>query len=263
VAAFLLANGRIDGTGAGGLSGVAAPSIVVPVGLGTGSSPPEYRSATLPIEAPTEPAGTLYTSASTATLKAIAYESGYTDSSVASATYTIVPVTAAPTFSPGAGTYSTTQTVTLSSGTSGASIRYTTDGSTPSETAGTLYTTPLTVSSTTTVKAIAYESGYTDSSVAPATFTILPSAATPTFSPGAGTYSSAQTVTLSTTTSGASIRYTNDGSTPTETAGTLYTGAITVNSTATLKAIAYESGYTDSSVASATYTIQPPSISGV
>ena len=55
--------------------------------------------------------------------------------------------------------------------------------------------------------------------------------AAPTFSPAAGTYTSAQTVTISTTTSGASIRYTTDGSTPSETAGTLYSGPITVSST--------------------------------
>ena len=41
--------------------------------------------------------------------------------------------------------------------------------------------------------------------------------ATPTFSPAAGTYSSAQTVTISTTTGGATIRYTTDGTTPSET----------------------------------------------
>jgi hypothetical protein len=67
--------------------------------------------------------------------------------------------------------------------------------------------------------------------------------------------STTHTVTISTTTAGASIRYTTDGSTPIETAGTLYPGAVTVNSTATLNAIAYESGYMDSPVASATCTI--------
>ena len=72
---------------------------------------------------------------------------------------------ATPTFSPAAGTYSSTQTVTISTATSGASIRYTTDGSTPSETAGTLYSSPVTVSATTTLKAIAYESGMIDSSI--------------------------------------------------------------------------------------------------
>lgn len=78
---------------------------------------------------------------------------------------------------------------------------------------------------------------------------------TPTFSPGGGTYASAQSVTISTTTSGASIRYTTDGTTPTSTTGTLYTGPVSVSATTTLKAIAYASGMTDSAVASATYTI--------
>ncbi len=41
-----------------------------------------------------------------------------------------------------------------------------------------------------------------------------------------GTYAGMQTVALSTTTGGASIRYTTDGNTPTATAGTLYSGSI-------------------------------------
>src|SRR5579859_5679925 len=215
---------------------------------------------------PSETAGTLYsgpvTISSTATLKAIAYESGMSDSSVSSATYTInLPQVAAPTFSPGGGSYTSAQSVTISTTTSGASIRYTTDGSTPSETAGTLYSGPVTISSTATLKAIAYESGMSDSSVSSATYTInLPQVAAPTFSPGGGSYTSAQSVTISTTTSGASIRYTTDGSTPSETAGTLYSGPVTISSTATLKAIAYESGMSDSSVSSATYTINLPQV---
>src|SRR5579859_5349176 len=212
---------------------------------------------------PSETAGTLYSGpvsiGSTATLKAIAYESGMTDSSVSSATYTInLPQVAAPTFNPVGGSYSAAQSVTISTTTSGASIRYTTDGSTPSETAGTLYSGPVAISSTTTLKAIAYESGMSDSSVSSATYTInLPQVAAPTFSPGGGSYTSAQSVTISTTTSGASIRYTTDGSTPSETAGTLYSGPVTISSTATLKAIAYESGMSDSSVSSATYSFGP------
>ena len=165
------------------------------------------------------------------------------------------PPVATPTFSPAAGTYSTAQTVTISTATSGASIRYTTNGSTPSETVGTLYSAPITVSATTTINAIAYESGMTDSTVASATYAIQLQVATPTFSPAAGTYSTAQTVTISTATSGASIRYTTDGSTPSETAGTLYSAPIAVSATETVKAIAYETGFTDSSVASAAYTI--------
>jgi len=80
----------------------------------------------------------------------------------------------------------------------------------------------------------------------------------PTFSPGGGTYSAAQSVTISTTTGGASIRYTTDGSTPSETSGTVYSGPVTISTTTTLNAIAYESGMTDSSVTSAAYTISIP-----
>ena len=55
------------------------------------------------------------------------------------------PPCAQPTFSPAAGTYSTPQSVTISTTTSGATINYTTDGTTPSETVGTVYSTPVTV----------------------------------------------------------------------------------------------------------------------
>jgi predicted alpha-1,2-mannosidase len=90
--------------------------------------------------------------------------------------------------------------------------------------------------------------------------------ATPAFSPGGGTYSSAQLVIINDSTSGATIRYTTDGSTPSETSGTVYSGSISIGTTTTLNAIAYESGMTDSSVASAIYTINisslpPPVIS--
>jgi hypothetical protein len=78
--------------------------------------------------------------------------------------------------------------------------------------------------------------------------------ATPTFSPPGGAYASAQTVTISTATSGASIRYTVDGSTPTA-SSPLYTGPISVPGTRTVNAIGIKSGLTNSAVASATYTI--------
>jgi poly(beta-D-mannuronate) lyase len=82
--------------------------------------------------------------------------------------------------------------------------------------------------------------------------------AAPTFNPGAGTYSAPQSVTISTTTGGASIRYTTDGSTPTSATGTLYSGPVTVSVSTTLKAIAFESGLIDSSVTSSNYTISIP-----
>jgi uncharacterized repeat protein (TIGR03803 family) len=80
--------------------------------------------------------------------------------------------------------------------------------------------------------------------------------AAPVFSPVAGTYTSAQSVTITSATSGASIRYTTDGSTPTETAGTLYSGPINITTTTTLSAIAFKSGLPDSAVITPVYTIQ-------
>jgi hypothetical protein len=82
----------------------------------------------------------------------------------------------------------------------------------------------------------------------------IPIVAKPTFSPPSGTYSSAQSVTISSATSGVEIRYTTDGSTPTA-SSTLYTGAINVATTQTIKAIAIKSGMTNSDVAASTYTI--------
>jgi hypothetical protein len=79
--------------------------------------------------------------------------------------------TATPTFSPAAGTYTDEQTVTISTGTTGAAIYYTTNGTTPT-TSSTLYTGPITVSKTETVKAISHFSGWATSSVGSAAYTI-------------------------------------------------------------------------------------------
>ena len=208
-----------------------------------------------------------------------------------------------PVFSPPAGTYTSAQSVTISDATSGATIYYTTDGTTPT-TSSALYTGPITVSSSETLEAIAVKSGNTNSAVASAAYTITPpptvstptftpprrdlyfgavgdhfrchlrrnhllhhrwncsnhfidlysgaitvivgqtieaiavapghtnsavasaaytitAAATPVVSPPAGTYTSAQSVTISDATSGATIYYTNDGTAPT-TSSNLY-----------------------------------------
>ena len=195
--------------------------------------------------------------AATTTVKAMAVAGGYQDSTVASATYVIDPVAtpaAAPTFSPNGGTFTAAQSVVIATTTSGASIYYTTDGSTPTA-ASTLYAAPVPVGASMTVKAIASGGGHSASTVASATFTInLPQAATPTFTPAAGSYTAAQNVTIASTTAGAAIHYTVDGTTPTA-ASTLYAAPVAVTASRTLKAIATAAGYAPSAVASATYTI--------
>ena len=128
-------------------------------------------------------------------------------------------------------------------------------------TSGGLYTAPTATSSIQSATITATSTVNTSKS-ATATVTIpagaLPVAGTPTFSPAAGTYTSAQSVTLSSATSGAAIYYTLDGSVPT-TSSTLYSSAIAVGTPETVKAITHESGYSDSAVASAAYMINLPS----
>ncbi|WP_405591736.1 chitobiase/beta-hexosaminidase C-terminal domain-containing protein [Streptomyces sp. NBC_01190] len=85
--------------------------------------------------------------------------------------------------------------------------------------------------------------------------------ATPTFSPSGGTFSSAQSVTISDATTGAAIHYTSDGSTPTASSPT-YSGAVSVAATTTLKAVATKSGSATSAVATASFTISTTTPTG-
>jgi CSLREA domain-containing protein len=191
------------------------------------------------------------------TILAMAVAPGYSNSAVSPATYSIIAPTApAPTFSPAPGSFTSAQTVTISDSGSNPTIFYTTDGTVPTM-ASTKYTGPITVSSTETIQAVAAVLGDYLSPVASGTFTInLPQVAAPHFSIGTGTYSSAQTITLTDATAGATIYYTTDGSTPTANSN-LADGPITVSSTETITAIAITGGDTNSEVVWATYTINP------
>lgn len=209
--------------------------------------------------------GTTYSSAVSVsvslTIKAIASKTGFLDSAVASAAYVINGAASTPTFSPVAGSYGPAQNVTLSSSTSGATICYTINGSTPASSSpgscasgSTQYVSPIAVSTSLTIKAIATKTGFSDSSVASASYVINGAVSAPTFSPVAGIYTSSQNVTISTSTSGASCYYTTDGSIPTP-SSTPYTTPITISSTTTLGAICTKTGFSNSSVTTGTYTI--------
>ncbi len=76
-------------------------------------------------------------------------------------------------FSVDRGFYDAPFSVSLSTSTPGAIIRYTTDGSWPSETAGLIYTVPISVDTTTTLRAMAYRSGYVPTNVDTQTYVFL------------------------------------------------------------------------------------------
>ncbi len=162
--------------------------------------------------------------------------------------------TSVPSFSPGSETFTGTISVSLSDDTSGAEIFYTTDGSTPSQSSAS-YSGPITVTSTTTIKALAVASGYLQSPVVSATYNLQNQTATPAFSPAGGAYTSAQSVTISDSTPNAVIHYTLDGSTPTASSAQ-YSSPIRVASSLTIKAIAVTSGQQSSATATAAYSIQ-------
>ncbi len=159
--------------------------------------------------------------------------------------------TASPAISPDGGSFTGSQSVTLSSATASASIYYTLDGSVPTP-GSTPYTGPITLSTDTTLNAIASAPGFVQSAVSSATFTFSSQTPAVTFSPAAGTYNSAQQVTLSTTDANAKIYYTING----VGGGTLYTGPITVATSQTINAIAIDPSLLNSNLVNAAYVIQ-------
>ena len=68
-----------------------------------------------------------------------------------------------------------------------------------------------------------------------------------------GFFSATFPVTLTTTTPGAQIRYTTNGSAPTATTGTVYTGPFNITGTTVLRAAGFAAGFTASPVATETY----------
>jgi len=196
--------------------------------------------------------------ASSMTIKAIGCLTAWADSAVLILTYTINGTVAVPVASPAAGTFNTSQFITISTATSGANIFYTTDGVTiPTCTGiGLVYGGSISISQNTTVKAVACKAGWADSVIAIVIYNFQPDA--PTMTVAAGTYTTSQNISLNFTTVGSILRYTTDGSQPTCVTGVQYYGApvnVTLNTTMTIKAVACVTGWSDSAVASATYIV--------
>lgn len=194
---------------------------------------------------------------STMRIKTFAVKDGRSPSQVMAATYTILPEgTKQPVFSVPAGNYTGPQDVTITSATPGAVIRYALNENALNSNS-TVYTTPVKISATTTLKAYAASDGLTDSKVTIAAYVIGNNDATvstPQFSFPGGTYNGARQVGLFTDTKDAVIYYTTDGSIPDENA-TAYFNLIQVNDSITINAIAVKPGMKNSAVATASYVI--------
>ena len=85
-------------------------------------------------------------------------------------------------------------------------------------------------------------------------------AQTPEISVPTGTYDDTQYVEIKSSTEGATIYYTTDGTRPT-TSSKVYDGIIPVSSTSTVKAIAVKDGYITSAMASSTITVKGAEVS--
>jgi hypothetical protein len=180
-------------------------------------------------------------------------------------TYTIISDTTAPTTTaaPAGGTYESAQSVTLScndaSGSGCDKIYYTTNGTDPT-TSSPVYSSPINISVSTTLKFFAKDRAGNSEAVKTQTYTITTDTTPPitTASPAGGTYSSAQSVTLTCTDSGGSgcdkIYYTTDGSTPT-TSSPIYSSPINISVTTTLKFFAKDLAGNSEAVKTQTYTI--------
>jgi hypothetical protein len=165
------------------------------------------------------------------------------------------PTVSTPTISPNGGNFSNSASVTLTCFTTGATIFYTTNGTTPT-TSSAIYSSPFDLNGSATVEAMATLAGYNNSTVASASFTFT--VATPTISPNGGTFTGSQQVTLACPTTGATIYYTSNGTTPTTSSAVYNNTPFTLANSATVEAMAAHAGYNNSQVTSASFTDLAP-----
>lgn len=186
-------------------------------------------------------------------LQAKAFRTGWTASNTTTGNYNLLVAT--PSALPSSGTYLGPQTVTLSCTTPYSQIRYTMDGSVPTE-ASTLYSEPFLVSTSRTLTARAFRPNWLTSFSNIAYYTIIPiqTVATPVFDPEGGTYGTAQVISISCSTQDAVIRYTTDNTEP-NSASMIFTSPITIYQTTTFKAKGFKPGWNQSPTATSAYNI--------
>jgi hypothetical protein len=198
------------------------------------------------------PSGGSFVLTATGTVKAFDHAIGFADSDVASALYA-QSAAAVPTFSPVAGTYLMPQAVTASSATPASLIFYTLDGTAPTLSSANVSTGgTISITGSSVLSAFASASTYLNSAIASSTYTQI--SAAPSLSPTGSRYLLPLAVTASSTTGG-TIFYTLDGSTPTTASLSVLSGqTISVVTESVLKVFAHTGSLVDSSITSASYT---------
>ena len=173
---------------------------------------------------------------SSTTVLARAFKEGWMHSDNAGAHYSITM--SSINIDPASGVYNTAPIVSLSCVTNGADIRYTTDGSIPTERSP-LYKSPFAVSANGIVMAKGFKEGWEPGPTALASYTI--EIQSPTFDPPGAYYQSTQSISISTISEGASIYYTTDGSEPNQ-SSLIYEQPIVISSSTMIKARAIKEG---------------------
>lgn len=159
-----------------------------------------------------------------------------------------------PMFNIGTGSYSSTLTVLATSATTGATVRYTTNGSDPTEADSAVPANgQVPITQTTTLKAKTFKTGQPASNIASSVYTLI--VPVPAFSVASGTYHVPQTVVV-TAMAETVIRYTTTGADPTEADPVVSNGeSVAIDVSRTLKARAWRTGWTASATKQETYTL--------
>jgi Chitobiase/beta-hexosaminidase C-terminal domain len=179
-----------------------------------------------------------------------AFKPGYAPSAVKASNITMnFGTLIAPTITPAGGAYTGTVSVVMSSPQSFATIQYTTgnpNNTTPSS-SSTVYSGPVPVNITTTVRAKAFHPDYVTSAEAtPVSYTVTTH--TPVLSTAAGSYAPGSTVTISAGVPTDVLRMTIDGTDPTTTSPTIASGTTLILGNFTLKVKAWRTGAADSAI---------------
>lgn len=176
-----------------------------------------------------------------------------------------------PVAKPAGGAFYPSTMVVLSNDTAGTSIYYTLNGDDPVQTSAKFNAgDTIRISETTTVKARAYKDKFrsSDIMIETYTYTVPGKVVKPVIKPLVPTFQNSLVCSLSTTTPGADIYYTSDGSSPLIGSPAKASGSFTITATTTITAVGRKSGMLDSDTLKMIYTLEknpskvlPPKIS--